>query len=486
MSIRTWFRTPRVRRGLAVSVIALAAGGLVLYRAPASAKGSSSWGDGDGPRVTSQAEANGKSSVAFSGPGLRGVFALSHTKVLAGGTTRLFAELTMTADEASDVARARAPLSLAIVLDTSGSMSGEKIDRARESVVTLLREMQDTDEVALVRYSSNEELVQQLARVGDVRESLIRRVRALQADGGTNIPPALSRGLSALSDASSGRVRRVVLVSDGLDSTRARAEAIARESGARGITTSSLGIGLDFDESYMGGVARAGLGNFAFIENGDALAGFLRKELKETAATTIERASARITLPPGVRFVRATGAEATSLDDGRTVELSVGSLFSGDQRRVVLELAASLDAGDVLGLRGDVAWTQVGGEATRADFSGLTLSATRDEQAVIEARDGAVFASATSAMASIRQIEAAEAYQSGDGARAKALIDQNIADLSVAQAAAPAPVATALERQKSEYEGTAQSFVAASPKSAEGKKAAKASPTDVTRRRARR
>lgn len=466
----TWLRSARVRKSLAIGAVALVCGGLILHRAPASA-------NSGGPSITGEsapAAPDGKSSLKFWGPGVKGTIALSHTNVLAGGNTRVFAELTLNADASEDVAKQRAPLSLAVVLDTSGSMAGEKIERARQSVITLLREMADTDEIALVRYSSDNQVIQPLARLGDVRESLIRKVQELQPDGGTNIPPALSRGLRELSDASSGRVRRVVLVSDGLDSTRAQAEAIARESGQRGVTISSMGIGLDFDETYMGGVARAGNGNFAFVESAAALDGFLRRELKETAATTIERASATITLPAGVRFVRATGADATSLDDGRTVELTVGSLFAGDQRRVVLELAASLDDGDAREIAGQVGWTRVGGEASRVGFAGLMLTGTRDEEAVLSGRDGAVFASATSVLASIRQLEAAEAFGKGDGARARALIDQNIADLSEAQAAAPAPAATALERQKAEYKGTATSFQNAAPSSDAGKKAAKA------------
>jgi hypothetical protein len=67
-------------------------------------------------------------------------------------------------------------------------------------------------------------------------------------------------------------------------------------------------------------------------------------------------------------------------------------------------------------------------------------------------RDGRVFASATSASASTAQLEAAEAYQRGDTARAQILLDQSIADLKTAATAAPAPAASALTRQWKEYE----------------------------------
>ena len=87
------------------------------------------------------------------------------------------------------------------------------------------------------------------------------------------------------------------------------AETIARQSAEQGVTISSLGVGLDFDEAYMGAVARSGRGNFVFVSDAAALATFLKRELKETATTTVEKAEVRLKLPEGVLFVRATGAD---------------------------------------------------------------------------------------------------------------------------------------------------------------------------------
>lgn len=471
MSISTWIRTSRARRGLAASVIVLAAGGLVLYRAPARAGGAL-----NGPGVTVELPAAaGRNATSFAAPGARGTLALSHTSVLAGGT-RVFAELTVTADAAED-AKERAPLSLVVVLDTSGSMAGEKIEQAKSSVISLINDMRDDDEIALVQYSSSSDLIQPLARVGDVRSALTAKVRRIQSDGGTNIPPALSHGMRALAEAGKGRVKRVVLVSDGLDSTRAAAEGIARDSAEKGVTVSSLGIGLDFDESYMGAVARSGRGNFAFVNDGAALASFLKHELKETAATTVEDARVRLSLPAGVRFVRAAGADAKAVDDGTAVELALGSLFAGDTRRVVIEMATTMNEGDARSIEGSASWTRVvdARGSAKTTIEALTIHATRDQKAVLEGRDGAVFAAATSALASVRQLEAVEAYASGEGGKAQALIDENIADLSSARAIAPAPSAAPLAAQQMEYEEAKKSFASAAATSTAGKKAAKAS-----------
>jgi len=460
--IRTLFRTSRVRRGLAACAVVLAAGGLVLVRAPSSAHG-------DAVTVVTP---NGPTTATFTGPGAHGRLSLSHGKLLGGAPRTFYAELVLSAD-AGDEAKQRAPLSLAVVLDASGSMSGAKMEQAKNAVVELIREMHDDDEIAVIRYDSDSTVLQPLARLGNVREDLVAKVQSIASSGGTNIPPALAKGLAQLEESARGRVRRVVLVSDGLDSTRAQAEELAKASAQRGVTISSMGIGLDFDELYMGGVARSGRGNFAFVKDASALAGFLRREVKEGATTTIESATATLELPDGVRLVRAIGADVRSRGDG-TVELSMGSLFAGDERRVVIELTGDLPAGAVRSLSGKVAWSRVGGGSADAKIAGLDVAGASDSREVEEARDGAVLASAVSALASVRQLEATEAYNRGDGARAQALISDNEAQLAAAASAAPKPMAAALDRQREGYGESKRTFAAAAPTSTEGKSAAKA------------
>ncbi len=463
MSIQAWFRPSRVRRGVAAGLVVLSTGGLVLARTPSGAALFA------GPE-THVALAGGSNAATFSGPGVRGRFALSHTAVLAGGERRIFAELDLRAD-VGDRQVVRAPLAIAVALDTSGSMGGEKIDEAKRSLVRLVRDMRDDDEIAFVRYASDTELVQPLARVGQVRDRLIARIEAIQAGGGTDIPPALAQAAAALAGADEGRVRRVVLASDGLDQSRALAEQYAKADASKGITVSSMGIGLDFDEGYMGGVARAGHGNFGFVADGASLATFLHRELEETATTTVEGVSARVRLPEGVRFVQATGADARQLGSGE-IELTVGSLFAGDERRVLVELTAQVASGASRGFEGSVAWSAVGGDTATARFGGVALAGSSDALAVEAGRDGAVLANAASVLASARQIEAAAAYARGDDRRAQALIDQNVTDLRAAAASAPAAAAP-LQAQVAEYEGNRKAFAA--PRASDvGRAAAKA------------
>jgi Ca-activated chloride channel family protein len=471
-SLVNGFRSARVRRGLAAGAIVLATGGLVLARSSqATPRGGGGGGGGTTLYVDPNITPTGSNVARFSGPGVHGQVALSHTKVLAGGGTPIFAEIKVAADK-GEVALERAPLSLVVVLDTSGSMDGEKIARAKESVLGLMRDMRDDDEIAFVRYSSGAELIQPLARLGNVRDGLAWRVRELQAGGGTNIPSGLQMGLATLGEAARGRVRRVVLVSDGLDSTRAQAERLASDSAERGITVSSMGIGLDFDESYMSALARDGHGNFGFVNDGGALATFLHRELDEAASTTVENATVHLTLPKGVRFVRASGGDARVLGDG-AIDVRMGALFAGDERRAVLELATDLEAGDARSIGAEATWHRVGGDDADVHTSPLSFVATRDATEVARGEDAEVMGSAASVIASYRQIEAAQAYARGDRATAQHMVQQNIAALKGAAVNAPAPMKASLAKQTMAYDAQMGAF-AAPPSSDDGKRAAKA------------
>lgn len=459
-SFSVFARSQQLRRAFALTAVVLATGGLVLYKAPDSMALNS-------PSITRPLVADGKNATAFQGPGVHGTVSLSHSKVLSGTTSTVYAEIRVQADQ-GDAVKVRAPISLAVVLDTSGSMSGDKIRDAKSSILRLLSDMRDDDEIAMIHYASTSEVIQPLARVGNVRSSLIERVSQLQASGGTNIPDGLRAGARALDEAGRGRVRRVILVSDGLDSTRNEAEDLARTSFGRGITVSSLGIGNDFDEAYMGAVAQDGHGNFAFVKEGSSIASFLKRELEESATTTIENARVHLDIPSHMRFVSATGADA--LVNGDSVDLRLGAMFAGDEQRVVVELASD---GNDASLSANASWSKAGTNDTlTAKIPTLSLVSTNDQSDVEKGRDGNVFASAVSVTASKRQLEANAAYARGDVATATSLAQQNMAALQTAAVAAPMAAPT-LNAQMGAYAGQKDGFASTPPSSPKAKAMAK-------------
>ncbi|HVK67738.1 MAG TPA: VWA domain-containing protein, partial [Polyangium sp.] len=139
-----WLRVPRTRRALAASLLALCAGGLILHRAPLGAR----------TNVAFASPSEGGAGATFTGRGAHGSITLTQSHVFGGSEARISAVLRIKADPTDT--RERAPLALAIVLDTSGSMMTEnKMKQAKEAVAELIRELRDDDQITLVRYASD-------------------------------------------------------------------------------------------------------------------------------------------------------------------------------------------------------------------------------------------------------------------------------------------------------------------------------------------
>jgi VWFA-related protein len=108
----------------------------------------------------------------------------------------------------------RVPVSLGIVLDTSGSMAGEKLGYAQSAINRFLGELLDPDdEIFLTRFQSYPELLQDWTKD---RKRLARAVGRLNAGGGTAMLDALAEAVP-MAETGENRKKAIVLISDGND-----------------------------------------------------------------------------------------------------------------------------------------------------------------------------------------------------------------------------------------------------------------------------
>lgn len=458
----------RSLHAVAAGCVALAAGGVVLLRAPSPGVTAPVTA---GPAAPSPDRAERAPRRTATGPQLTARVALSQGSIARRAPGHVFAVVDLDADRRADDVR-RAPVAMALVVDVSGSMSGDKIEQARRAVLSTLAAMRDDDRIALVTYSDSARVVQPLARAGDVRSYLEGVVPTLEPIAGTNIPAGLAAGAAALGDASDELVRRVVLVSDGRDGSGQSLDAVAngvRLRADRGVTLSSLGVGSDYDDAYMSRVADAGRGNYEFLREGGQLRAFLGRELDAAARTNVDQAAVDLDLPDGWRVARAYGVEPET--HGRRVRLPVGAMSAGEHRRVVLDLAVDPgrgpDAASAGALGVSLSWRAVPERRdVRVAVEALPLATVGDEAAALASRDPAVFADAQSVALAARQQDAVEAWRSGRSAEAERIARSNVVALQALQAAAPSPARAA---QITRYNADGASFNQMSAGSAEGR-----------------
>ncbi len=271
----------------------------------------------------------------------------------------------------------RAPLDVAFVLDRSGSMSGPKLALAKEGASLAVSRLRDADRAAFVVYDDAVDVVQPLDfTTPRCKASLRVALHGIDAGGSTFLSGGWVAGCQQLADApaptgsaaAEARIRRVILLTDGLANAGILDPLdLARHAGElrrRGIATTTVGVGLDFDEGLLSGMAEAGGGNFQYVADPDALRDFFASELQELFSVAASSVKVNLALPPGLdaRLVSAFPVETR----GSAIDVAIGDLPAGDTIDLVFDIRAGHgDPGSLLPLGVTCEWTDL-----RADDRG--------------------------------------------------------------------------------------------------------------------
>lgn len=266
---------------------------------------------------------------------------LSHPLITPGRS-----DLFMTIDLSGvQVAGAqRLPVNLALVLDRSGSMSGEKLQQAKQAARQLVRQLQDSDRMAIIHYGSDVKMLPGMTATPGNRDRMAKYIDGIWDDGGTNIGSGLDAGRSQLlSNAREYKVNRIILISDGqptegLTDDRELTDLV-RQIHAQGITVSSLGVGTDFNEDLMQAFASHGSGSYGYLHEASQLATIFQKDLRQAATTIARDVQLTVELPPGVELGEIYGYQWRQAD--RKVTVSLPDFSSGQIERVVARMTVT-------------------------------------------------------------------------------------------------------------------------------------------------
>ena len=312
--------------------------------------------------------------------------------------------------------RPRADLNIAVVIDRSGSMQGQPLAEARKAAQFVVDHLGGKDRCAIVVYDNRADTLVPAAHVVD-KQRFHDAIRTIRSGGNTDLHQGWLMGAEALAPFTTDTaISRVILLSDGCANAGITNSAtimaqVARLSAA-GVTTSTLGLGRDFNEALMTELATAGHGRAYYGETAEDLMAPFREEfdllnavaarkvaclLKPVPGIGIEvlnpyprDAQGRIVLPDVAWDSEATVAVRLSVPASMVLDASIVELLSASVAFTDLDGRLLGLASDpvVLPVKDAVAFAMVGEDETVARRFGEVGASRLQQQARVAALNG--------------------------------------------------------------------------------------------------
>lgn len=260
--------------------------------------------------------------------------------IRAAGLSRRYLQISLRAPHAT---QERAPVDLALVLDRSGSMGGNKWPQARAAALQALERLNAQDRVALVVFDDQVDTLLPLAPVLPMTRQMAQQALAgIAPRGNTDLAGGWLTGCGLIGRGDNAtRLRRCFLLTDGEANVgiTAPAELSQHASTLRqlGVITSTFGLGDHYHEELLGLLADAGGGAFHDIAQAASIPAIIGRELGDALAVVCADTQVRLSWQAPLQV--AVLGPWRSDEAGQALTLYLGDLVSEQ----VLDLLVAID-----------------------------------------------------------------------------------------------------------------------------------------------
>ncbi|MDH5508498.1 MAG: VWA domain-containing protein, partial [Anaerolineae bacterium] len=182
-------------------------------------------------------------------------------------------------DKSEKLKEKRPMVNICLVLDTSTSMAGERLDRVKAAAIEIMRQLRTEDILSVVTFNDRAEVIMPATR-GLNYNTLESRISMLKTGGGTEIYQGLKAGFDEVTNfLDPAFINHIILITDGRTyGDEQECLDLAKKAAAKGITISGMGIGNEWNDHFIDKIVKSTGGNSIYAAKSDDITRYLTKK----------------------------------------------------------------------------------------------------------------------------------------------------------------------------------------------------------------